>query len=138
MVVFYYTSVAYLDIALEIINAMKHAVELHVVIEIAPESKGTNILNVGSLQGLPTLASPASVLEPQALATFAPYFDGLASVQFFLFSRTGELSLPKVSGNAARSPALSARLIRMSFILIRQKPGRLACFPSFTPGSGTG
>ena len=57
MTVFYYTSVSYLDTAIEIINVMKHAVSLHVVIEIAPESKDTNILNVGSLAGLPTLCN---------------------------------------------------------------------------------
>ena len=67
MVVFYYTSVAYLDIALEVINAIKKAVELHVVIEIAPESRATNILNVLSLHGLPTLASPDQVLDKEKI-----------------------------------------------------------------------
>lgn len=84
MVVFYYTSVAYLDIALEVINAIKKAVELHVVIEIAPESRATNILNVLSLHGLPTLASPDQVLDKESLSLFQPYFKEAASVQFFV------------------------------------------------------
>lgn len=84
MVVFYYTSVAYLDIALEVINAIKKAVELHVVIEIAPESRATNILNVRSLDGLPTLASPDQVLDEVSLPLFETYFRDLASIHFFV------------------------------------------------------
>lgn len=84
MVVFYYTSVAYLDIALEVINAIKKAVELHVVIEIAPESRATNILNVRSLAGLPTMASPEQVLDEKSLPLFEPYFREAASVHFFV------------------------------------------------------
>ena len=84
MIVFYYTSVAYLDIALEVINSIKKAVDLHVVIEIAPESSATNILNVKSLQGLPTLASPDQVLDKESLSHFQPYFKEAASVHFFV------------------------------------------------------
>ncbi len=84
MVVVYYTSVAYLDIALEIVHAVKNAVELHVLIEIAPESKGTNILQVGSLDALPVLASPEQVLDQDALRKLQPYFEGTASTHFFV------------------------------------------------------
>jgi glycosyltransferase involved in cell wall biosynthesis len=93
MIVFYYTSVSYLDSAIEIINAIKHAVKLHVVIEIAPETKGTNLLNVGSLTGLPTLATPEQVLDEHNLRLFQPYFDGTASVQFFVQQNPKTFSL---------------------------------------------
>lgn len=93
MVVFYYTSVAYLDIALEVIHALKRAVNLHVVIEIAPESRATNILNVGSLDGLPTLATPEQVLDPATLQRFQPYFEGCAAVHFFVQQHPKTFSL---------------------------------------------
>jgi glycosyltransferase involved in cell wall biosynthesis len=93
MVVFYYTSVAYLDIALEVIHALKQSVNLHVVVEIAPESRATNILNVGSLDGLPTLAAPEQVLDPATLQRFRPYFEGCAAVHFFVQQHPKTFSL---------------------------------------------
>lgn len=93
MVVFYYTSVAYLDIALEVIHALKHTVNLHVVIEIAPESRATNILNVPALEGLPTLAAPEQVLDPATLQRFQPYFEGCAAVHFFVQQHPKTFSL---------------------------------------------
>ncbi|GAO44324.1 glycosyltransferase family 4 protein [Flavihumibacter petaseus] len=84
MVVLYYAGASYLDSAIEVINQIKHEVELHVVIEIAPESKTTNILDVKSLEGLPVLAKPEEVLDEVTLRFFQPYWEGAASVRFFV------------------------------------------------------
>lgn len=83
MTVFYYTSVAYLDIAIEVIRVLKETVDLHVVIEIAPESMRSNILEVDSLEGLPVIAAPERVLTATSLAAFQSYFTG-AAVHFFV------------------------------------------------------
>ena len=48
--VFYYTSTYFLDTSLEVINALKDQVNLHVLIEITPSSKNANIINVDALK----------------------------------------------------------------------------------------
>src|SRR3982074_146074 len=86
MKVIYYTSTYVLDCALEIINILKQKVELHVIIEIAPESKISTIINVAELPNKSQLIEPAKLIDPETYKTLKPYFEGTASTNFIVFS----------------------------------------------------
>ncbi|KIC94312.1 glycosyltransferase family 4 protein [Flavihumibacter solisilvae] len=96
MVVFYYTSVAYADCAIETINALKKHVELHVVIEVAPESKSGTIIEAQRLDFDHPLVDPAEVLSESGYQSLKPYFDGCASVKFVVHSYPKSFSIPSL------------------------------------------
>jgi|KBSMisStandDraft_5_1062788.scaffolds.fasta_scaffold00065_29 glycosyltransferase involved in cell wall biosynthesis len=84
MVVLYYTSIPYLECAVEIIRALKKEVELHVVIEIAPETKTGPITEVKELTSGPVLRPLNALLNQMEVDFFQSYFEGTASTQFIV------------------------------------------------------
>lgn len=92
MKVFYYTAPPFLDTAIEIINILKKRVELHVVIEIAPTSKSSTILDVAVLPKKPELIHPEKLLSGDSYQKMKPYFDGVASVYFVVHPHDNGLS----------------------------------------------
>ena len=72
MVVLYYTSIPYLECAVEIIKALKGEVELHVVIEIAPETKTGPITEVKELTSGPVLRPLNALLNQVEVDQFGP------------------------------------------------------------------
>lgn len=89
--VFYYTSSYLLDISLEMINALKKRVNLHVFIEITQNSKNFNILEISELPDT-HLASPEEILDAKQLKLFSSYFDGCRSVSFVIHPHPNGLS----------------------------------------------
>jgi glycosyltransferase involved in cell wall biosynthesis len=92
MKVFYYTAPPFLDTAIEIINILKTRVELHVVIEIAPTSKSSTILDVALLPEKPMLISPGKLLSEDSYQKMKPYLDGVASIYFAVHPHDNGLS----------------------------------------------
>lgn len=87
MRVLYYTSTAYLDIALEVIQVLKQIVELHVLIEITQGTKNLNIVDIETLPEKEVLVDPAQLLKPRDQQYLQPYFDGVKSVQFIVHAQ---------------------------------------------------
>jgi len=85
MVVVYYVNTYYLDAAIEILQSIKNKVELHVLIELAPESSISNIIEINSLINFDSIATPLSVLGIRKWDELKPYFEGVASVHFIVF-----------------------------------------------------
>jgi|GEM_PF-585325 glycosyltransferase involved in cell wall biosynthesis len=84
MVVVYYTTPYFLDAALETIQSIKYQVLLHVIIEISPESKQSNVINLESLEKYNYLEDAEYVLGEETWKKFKPYFEGVCSVKFLI------------------------------------------------------
>ncbi len=82
MVVVYYVNTYYLDAAIETIQAIKGQVELHVVIELSPESKTSNIIDIDQLGKFSHIETAEAVLGELKWREFGHYFNGVASVHF--------------------------------------------------------
>ena len=93
MTVVYYLNTYYLDAALEIIQSIKHNTDLHILIEISPESKKTNILNVENLSGLNFIEKPVKVMGLSKWIELQKYFKGVKSINFIVFRHKRSFSL---------------------------------------------
>lgn len=93
LVVVYYTHTYFLDATLETIQSIKNEVELHIIIELAPESKYSTVINIENLNHLDTLEPSEKVLDYVKWLQLRPYFAGVASVQFLVHKNKKSLSL---------------------------------------------
>lgn len=84
MKVLYYTDICFLDIAIEVINILKNDVDLHVLIELAPDSLDAK-LNKNNLVVNKTLISPFEFLNEDSYNYLEPYFNGCASINFIMY-----------------------------------------------------
>lgn len=96
MVVVYYTTPYFLDAALETIQSIKFQVILHVVIEVAPESKQSNIINIPSLDTFNQLEDADKILEESEWKKLKPYFEGVCSVSFLIHKNKRGFSLASI------------------------------------------
>ncbi|MBS9524517.1 glycosyltransferase family 4 protein [Litoribacter alkaliphilus] len=108
MKVLFYTAACMLDISLEYINMIKHKSQLHVLIEITPLTKGSNILNIEHLPNQPALMSPIELLSNEDLKYFQYYFQGVASVQFVVHTTKSGLSLKSLKASQMAANFISA------------------------------
>lgn len=99
MVVVYYTHTYYLDAALETFQSIKNEVELHIVIELSPESKKSTIIDIDDLDGLNHIESCEKVLGKEKWQELEKYFEGVASVSFVVhkFKRSFSFAALKVA-----------------------------------------
>lgn len=81
-----------MDTVPEIIRGFKHAVELHVVIEISTQNMNSTNINVNSLDGLGVVEDPEKVLGKEQWALFEPYFESVSSVKFVVHNKKQSLS----------------------------------------------
>lgn len=93
MTVVYYVNTYYLDAALETIQAIKNEVTLHVFIELSPESKRSNIIDIEDLGGHSSLQNTADLLPARTQQLLDKYFEGVASVQFVVHKHQKSISL---------------------------------------------
>lgn len=84
MTVVYYTQTYFLDAALETIQSLKKIATLHLLIELAPESRTTTIIDIPSLKGFDVIENFKDVVDEKTYSRFLPYLDGIASVNFFV------------------------------------------------------
>jgi glycosyltransferase involved in cell wall biosynthesis len=96
MKVLYYTSPAFLDIAIEVINVLKNHVELHVLIEITPESKTKNILAIKNLPETRSIVGISELVEKENYEHLEPYFNGCASANFIVHTHKSGTSLSTI------------------------------------------
>ena len=94
MIVIYYITSCYFDSELETIQSIKKTVELHIIIEIAPESRKTNIIEIESLDGLNNIEDCEKVLGEKKWQLFKKYFSGVSSVVFVVHKSKKSFSLP--------------------------------------------
>jgi glycosyltransferase involved in cell wall biosynthesis len=92
MVLLYYTQTYFLDAVLETIQSLKKVSELHLLIEIAPESKKSTIIDIPSLSRFATVEHWKSVLDEGMCKRLAPYFEGIASIHFVVHKSAHALS----------------------------------------------
>ena len=85
MVVVYYVNTYYLDAAIETIQSIKDRVELHVLIEVAPESKETNIIKIENIKLFNLIETAEAVLGNKQWNELKKYFSGVASVHFVVY-----------------------------------------------------
>jgi glycosyltransferase involved in cell wall biosynthesis len=82
--------VAFLDVSIELINALKKHVQLHVLIELTPHGKNLTIMEIDHLPEGKTLVTPEELLTRESYESLKPYFNGAASVHFVVHPhRTG-------------------------------------------------
>ncbi len=84
MVVLYYTTTYFLDVAIETIQAIKDKVDLYVVIEISPNSKNSTIINVEDLNSFKDLEDCENVLGKAEWSYLKKYFNGVVSTRFLV------------------------------------------------------
>lgn len=92
MVVLYYTQTYFLDAAIETIRSLQVSdLELHLMIEITPDSKHSNIIHVNNLETFEALTSLKTLLGEKKAQAFEPYFKFVKSVQFVVYKRSSVL-----------------------------------------------
>lgn len=118
--VLYYTSPYFLDISLEVINTIKKHVALHVLVEVTPNSKKANLLNIDGMPVGKALVTPEEVLNPEQRQQFAEYFEGCQSVHFIQYG---------VWGNNISDISKTGRYVKK---LIRELKPSVIHFESFS------
>ena len=92
MVVLYYTQTYFLDAAIETIRSLQEpSLELHLMIEITPDSKHSNIIHVNNLDKAAALSNLRTFLGEKKALAFEPYFKSVKSVHFLVFKRSSVL-----------------------------------------------
>ncbi|MBI9041323.1 glycosyltransferase family 4 protein [Lutibacter sp.] len=128
--VLFITKVCFLDAALEYIKEVKDYVDLHVLIEIDPHSKNTNILNVKRLVKDATFLNAKQLLSSQDYKGFIEYIEGCESFQFFVHHHPKSISfssinksfvllkqIKKLKPDFIHFDDVSVRLVALSFLL---------------------
>ncbi|MFN5423167.1 MAG: glycosyltransferase, partial [bacterium] len=82
MVVVYYTQTYFLDAALETLQSLKKIASLHLLIELAPESKKSTVIDIDSLNALDVIESFRAVTGEDTYRRFLPYLEGISTVHF--------------------------------------------------------
>ena len=83
--VLYYVQPYYLDCCIEIIKEMKDLIELHLIIEVSPESKNSTIINFNNLDKLKDIEDPSKVLKKGSLEKLTTYLSGCKDVKLLIF-----------------------------------------------------
>ena len=65
--VMYYVQPYYLDCCIEIIKNMTDVLEIHLIIEVSPESKNSTIINFNNLEKYRNLEDPSKVMKRDSL-----------------------------------------------------------------------
>lgn len=91
MKVLYYTAPPFLDIAIEVINILKNECELHVVIEVTPNS--VHRLGIDKIPVNQSIIDLSDIIDREEIKYFKPYFVGCASVKFLVNSSESGFSL---------------------------------------------
>jgi glycosyltransferase involved in cell wall biosynthesis len=81
-IVLYYTHAYYLDATLETIQTFKLEVDLHLLIELSPDSQKSTLLNLEHIDSLETITSMESVFGKTKWAKMKGYFSGVKSIHF--------------------------------------------------------
>ena len=98
MTVLYYTQTYHLDAAIETIKALQNdGLELHLIIEITPESKRSNIININKLDKTNALSNFNTLLGDEKAKAFEPYFKSLKSIHFLVFKAQKAFSLDTIN-----------------------------------------
>ncbi len=93
MVVLYYTQTYYLDAVIETIRSLKATdLQLHLVIEVAPESKSSNIIDIKCIDNADALSNFKSIVGIDKASAFEPYFKSVASIHFLVFKKSSFLN----------------------------------------------
>jgi glycosyltransferase involved in cell wall biosynthesis len=94
--VVYYAHTYFLDATLETLKSIKDFVDIHLLIELAPESKKSTIISVDNLEGFAALEPVENVLESTIYDQLKPYLINLASVHFVMHTSNGGYSIQSI------------------------------------------
>lgn len=98
MTVLYYTQTYYLDAAIETIRAMQASeLQLHLCIEITPDSRCTNIIHIKNLNDAKSLSDFSSLIGEQKAKAFEPYFKSLKSIHFVVYKQSSVFKLGTIT-----------------------------------------
>ena len=94
MTVLYYTQTYYLDATLETIKSLQETdIDLHLMIELTPDSKKSNIVNINNLSNIKSLSNLTSIIGKEQASLFNPYFKKLKSVHFLVYHKKSTFSI---------------------------------------------
>jgi glycosyltransferase involved in cell wall biosynthesis len=120
MKVIFYTANCFMDSSIEVINILKHVVELHVIIEVRQETKSQTIIDVTNFPDDQDIVPVERMLNSTNYSKLKPYLDGTASSVFVVYGRPG------VSGNLKTGKALyryikatNAETLHLEALLVR-------------------
>jgi len=120
MKVIFYTANCFMDSSIEVINVLKHVVELHVIVEVRQETKSQTIIDVTNFPENEDIVPMERMLNSTNYAKLKPYLDGTASANFAVYGRKG------VSGNFKTGKAIyrhikaiGAEVLHLEALLVR-------------------
>lgn len=109
-----------MDTSIEVINILKHVVELHVIIEVRQETKSQTIMDVSNFPVDQDIVPVEKMLNSTNYAKLKPYLDGTASANFVSYSRpglAGNLKTAKVLHRHIK--AIHADALHLEALLVR-------------------
>ena len=120
MKVIFYTANCFMDTSIEVINILKQVVQLHVIIEVRPETKSQTIIDVSNFPDNQDIVPVERMLNSTNYSKLKPYLDGTASSVFVVYGRPG------VAGNLKTGKALyryiksiNAETLHLEALLLR-------------------
>ncbi|WP_432709509.1 glycosyltransferase family 4 protein [Pedobacter sp.] len=120
MKLIFYTANCFMDTSIEVINILKHVVELHVIIEVRQETKSQTIIDVSNFPADQDVVPVEKMLNSTNYAKLKPYLDGTASANFVAYARPG------LAGNFKTAKALhkhikaiNADVLHLEALLVR-------------------
>jgi glycosyltransferase involved in cell wall biosynthesis len=96
MTVVYYTQTYYLDAVLELIPSLHAIADVHLLIELSPESRKTTIVDIPDLDQFSTIETAKNVFGPEKWKLMASYMNRLTSVHFVVFHAKRGFSLSSI------------------------------------------
>lgn len=128
--VLFITQVCFLDAALEYIEEVKNYVDLSVIIQIDPNSKDKNIVNIKNLPKKNTFVNAEQLLDKSDLIKFKPYIVGCKSFDFMVYQQIKSFSISSV----IKSFLLFKKVKKLmpNFIHFDDVTTRLIIFPFFS------
>lgn len=93
--VMYYVQPYYLDCCIETISELVDSVELHLIIEVSPDSKNATILRFNDLETYKNIEDIENVIDENNFKRLYPYIKRCHSVKFLIFN--GKRSLHPIN-----------------------------------------
>lgn len=134
MVVVYYTQTYFLDAAFETLRSLKKVADVHLLVEIAPESKKSTIIDVPTLKRFHVIENFKTLLGKLNYTSFLPYLEGFTTAKFVVFKNKKAFSpisfftcrtviqyIDKISPDVIHFDTISARSIGLASLAMRYK-----------------
>ena len=96
--VLYYVHTYFLDSCLETLQSIKNHVDIHLLIEVSPDSRKSTVFELSDTKQYKRLEKLKQVLSPELWQLFEPYFENISSVEVLFFKGKSMLGLDSIMG----------------------------------------